>query len=121
LLQRGAPANAALAAAEARVPKHVPPSEIALKLERTGTKSKPLVSVEVAAPEGEPVELFVEGPGKDWALPIPKPTTGAPKGHRHFSFEFDGLPPGADPMGKYDLTVTVVTPAKAFEAVTRLD
>ena len=121
LLERSAAANDALAAAEARVPKHVPAGEIALKLKRSTAKPKPLVTLDVAAPEGEPVEVFVEGPGKDWALPIPKPAQGAPKGQRHFSFEFDGLPPGADPMGKYDLTFTVVTPARAFEATTRLD
>src|SRR5687768_9317836 len=94
LLERGAAANDALAAAEARVPKQVPANEIALKLKRSAAKPKPLVTLEVAAPEGEPVEVFVEGPGKDWALPIPKPAQGAPKGHRHFSFDFDGLPPG---------------------------
>ena len=121
LIERGAAANDALAAAEARVPKQVPANEIALKLKRSAAKPKPLVTLEVAAPEGEPVEVFVEGPGKDWALPIPKPAQGAPKGHRHFSFDFDGLPPGADPMGKYDLTFTVVTPARAFQAATRLD
>jgi DsbC/DsbD-like thiol-disulfide interchange protein len=121
LLERSAAANDALTAAEARVPKPVPAGEIALKLKRSGAKPKPLVTLDVAAPEGEPVEVFVEGPGKDWALPIPKPAQGAPKGHRHFSFEFDGLPPGADPMGKYDLTFTVVTPSRASEAVTRLD
>jgi DsbC/DsbD-like thiol-disulfide interchange protein len=121
LLERSAAANDALTAAEASVPKHVPAGEIALKLKRSAAKPKPLVTLEVAAPDGEPVEVFVEGPGKDWALPIPKPAQGAPKGHRHFSFEFDGLPPGADPKGKYDLTFTIVTPNRAFEAVTRLD
>ena len=121
LLERSGPANDALTAAEGKVPKHVPAGEIALKLKRSAVKTKPLVTLEVAAPDGEPVEVFVEGPGKDWALPIPKPAQGAPKGHRHFSFEFDGLPPGTDAMGKYDLTFTVVTPAKSFEAVTRLD
>ncbi len=80
LLERSAAANDALTAAEARVPKHVPANEIALKLKRSGAKPKPLVTLEVAAPEGEPVEVFVEGPGKDWALPIPKPAQGAPKG-----------------------------------------
>jgi DsbC/DsbD-like thiol-disulfide interchange protein len=121
VLERSAAANDVLTAAEARVPKPVPAGEIALKLKRAGAKPKPLVTLEVAAPEGEAVEVFVEGPGKDWALPIPKVAQGAPKGHRHFSFEFDGLPPGADPMGKYDLTFTVVTPTRAFEATTRLD
>jgi len=121
VIERNGAASEALTAAEAMVPKHVPASEISLKLKRTGAKPKPLVTLDVAAPEGDPVEVFVEGPGKDWALPIPKPVQGAPKGHRHFSFDFDGLPPGADPMGKYDLIVTVVTPTRAFEAATRLD
>jgi DsbC/DsbD-like thiol-disulfide interchange protein len=120
LLERSAAANDTLTAAEAKVPRRVAAEAIALKLKRSAAKSK-LVTFEVAAPEGEPVEVFVEGPGKDWALPIPKPAQGAPKGHRHFSFEFDGLPPGADPTGKYDLTFTVVTPVRAFEATTRLD
>ena len=121
VLERRAAANDALTAAEARVPRQVPAGEIALKLKRSAATPKPLVTLEVAAPEGEPVEVFAEGPGKDWALPIPKPAQGAPKGRRHFSFEFDGLPPGADPTAKYDLTFTVVTPARAFEATTRLD
>ena len=121
MLERDAVANDALAAAESRVPRPVPANEISLKLKRSAATSKPLVTLEVAVPDGEPVEVFAEGPGKDWALPIPKPAQGAAKGHRHFSFEFDGLPPGADQMGKYDLTFTVVTPTRAFEAVTRLD
>ncbi len=121
VLERSAAANDALAAAEARVPKPVPANEIALKLKRTAAEPKPLVTLEVAAPDGEPAEVFVEGPGKDWALPIPKPAQGAPKGRRQFSFDFDGLPPGTDPMGKYDLTFTIVTPSRASEAVTRLD
>ena len=31
------------------------------------------VVVEVAAPAGAPVDLFVEGPTADWALPLPEP------------------------------------------------
>jgi DsbC/DsbD-like thiol-disulfide interchange protein len=118
---RTAAANDALAAAEARVPKGVAPKEIGLTAKRVSGKAKPLVHLDFAVPDGQPVEVFVEGPGKEWALPIPKPAQGAPKGRRHFSFEFDGLPPGADPMGKYDLTFTIVTPDRAFETTTRLD
>ena len=120
-ISRTAAANDALAAAEARVPKRVPPKEIGLAAKRVTGKPKPLVYLDFAAPEGQPVEVFVEGPGKEWALPIPKAAQGAPKGRRHFSFEFDGLPPGTDPMGKYDLTFTIVTPDRAFETTTRLD
>ncbi len=122
LLERGAAANDALAAAEARRAKAGAGHEIALKLKRSAAKPKPLVTLEVAAPEGEPVEVFVEGPTANWALPIPEARArraeGAP---RTSASSFDGLPPGADPMGKYDLTFTVVTPRPRFEAATSLD
>jgi hypothetical protein len=54
-------------------------------------------------------------------LPIPKPAPGAPAGHRHFSFELDGLPPGASPTGSYDLTFTIVEGGRAMEVTTHLD
>jgi DsbC/DsbD-like thiol-disulfide interchange protein len=110
-----------LAAAEARVPKKVSAKEAGLTARRVTGKPKPLVAVDVAAAGDKPIQIFVEGPGRDWALPIPTPAQGAPKGRRHFSFEFDGLPPGADPMGSYDLTFTIVSPDRAIEATTHLD
>ena len=45
------------------------------------------------------VNLFVEGPTPDWALPIPEPVEHSPPGVKRFSFELDGLPPGAKPDG----------------------
>src|SRR5690606_26904347 len=114
-------ANDALAAADARVPNRVSPAAIGLSARRVTGNPKPLVYLDIAVADDGPVEVFVEGPGRDWALPIPKPAQGAPKGRRHFGFEFDGLPPGVDPMGHYDLTFTVVTPARAFETTSRLD
>ncbi len=116
-----APANAALSAAQARVPKRVSVAEAGLSAKRVTGKPKPLVYLDIAWPDDKPVEVFVEGPGKEWALPIPKPAQGAPAGRRHFGFEFDGLPPGADPMGSYDLTFTIVSPDRAIEATARLD
>ena len=65
--------------------------------------------------------LFVEGPTPEWALPIPKPAQGAPAGRRHFGFELDGLPPGVDPKGPFELTFTVVEGDRAIEVKTHLD
>ena len=113
--------EASLAAAEARVPKKVTAAEIGLTARRVNNAAKPLVMVDLKAPAGTPVEIFVEGPTPEWALPIPKPAPGAPEGHRQFGFELDGLPPGIDPKGQFDLTFTVVEPSRALEAVTHLD
>jgi DsbC/DsbD-like thiol-disulfide interchange protein len=57
------------------------------------------VLVDVAAPDGAPINLFVEGPTPDWALPVPKLLVPGPPGVKRFSFELDGLPPGAKPEG----------------------
>lgn len=113
--------NADLVAAETRVPKAVPAAQIGLTAKRVNAAAKPLVAVDLAAPAGQPVELFVEGPTPEWALPIPAPAPGAPTGHAHFTFELDGLPPGVDPKGKFDLTFTVVTGERALEVKTHLD
>ena len=43
--------------------------------------------VDVVAPEGEPVDLFAEGPSPEWALPVPMPVAGAPPGLRRFATE----------------------------------
>ena len=74
LLPNGGADNPALVAAEARVPKPVSAAEAGLTAKRANDdKLKPLVFVDLAAPTGQPVELFVEGPTPEWALPIPKP------------------------------------------------
>ena len=114
--------NAALVAAEARVPKLVAAAEAGLTARRANDdRRKPLVFVDLAAPTGQPVELFVEGPTAEWALPIPKPVPGAPPGHAHFGFELDGLPPGVDPKGPFELTFTIVQGDRATEVKTHLD
>lgn len=113
--------DAALIAAEARVPKPVTAAQAGLTARRVTTGLKPLVFVDVATPAGKPVELFVEGPSPEWALPIPKPAQGAPAGRRHFGFELDGLPPGVDPKGPFELTFTVVEGDRATEVTTHLD
>jgi DsbC/DsbD-like thiol-disulfide interchange protein len=113
--------NTDLIAAEAHVPRTVPAAQIGLTAKRVTSAAKPMVAVDLAAPAGQTVELFVEGPTPDWALPIPTPVQGAPTGRARFTFELDGLPPGVDPKGNVDLTFTVVTGERALEVKTHLD
>jgi DsbC/DsbD-like thiol-disulfide interchange protein len=113
--------DSALAAAEAHVPKQVTAAQLGLTARRINDGAKSLVAVELGAPTGNPVELFVEGPTQQWALPIPKPVPGAPPGRAQFRFELDGLPPGVDPKGQFDLTFTVVTGERSAEVKTHLD
>ncbi|BBO00702.1 MULTISPECIES: protein-disulfide reductase DsbD domain-containing protein [Bradyrhizobium] len=78
------------------------------------------VTVDVVTPDARDVNLFVEGPTPDWALPIPAPVKDNPAGVKRFSFELDGLPPGAKPDGAA-LKFTLVGPDKAYEFNTNLE
>ena len=78
------------------------------------------VLVDVTAPEGKKVDLFVEGPTPDWALPIPKLVEHGPPGVKRFEFELDGLPPGAKPEGAA-LKFTLVGGERAYEFNVNLD
>lgn len=121
-LTAGTSANqAALAAAEAQVPRRVAPAKLGLTVKRAGAGDKPAVAVDLTIPQGQAVNLFVEGPNGEWALPVPKEVSGAPAGKRRFSFLLDGLPPGADPKAPVELTFTVVGGQEAFETKARLD
>jgi DsbC/DsbD-like thiol-disulfide interchange protein len=113
--------DAILDAAEARVPQKMPAAQAGLTLKRAGDGAKPLIMVDLKAPADAPVELFVEGPTPEWALPIPKPAPGAATGHRQFAFQLDGLPPGVDPKDHFDLTFTIVEGARAIEVTAHLD
>jgi DsbC/DsbD-like thiol-disulfide interchange protein len=123
ILAPGASAQEApLSAAEARVPKKATAAEAGLSLHRVNNAPKPLVAVDLKSPSGKMVTgVFVEGPTAEWALPIPKPAQGAPPGHQHFGFELDGLPPGVNPKGPFDLTVTLVEDGRSLEVTARLD
>ncbi len=62
------------------------------------------VVVDVAAPAGAPVDLFVEGPTPDWSLPLPEPepsAAGNDGATRRFTFDLDGLPPGAKAKARH--------------------
>jgi DsbC/DsbD-like thiol-disulfide interchange protein len=75
---------------------------------------KSAVVVDVATSDARDVSLFVEGPTPDWALPVPKLIEGGPAGVKRFSFELDGLPPGASPEGAA-LKLTLVGGDRAYE------
>ena len=120
--------DAALAAAEASVPKSATIGEggergaLAIRGVKRGPGTPlPRVVVDVAVPEGATdVDLFAEGPTADWALPVPEPVAGAPAGHRLFAFKLDGLPPGASAQGAA-LRLTAVADGQAVEVVYHLD
>lgn len=113
--------DAALAAAEAQVPVPVSAADIELNARRVNDAPKPLVAVDLKMPSGGPATIFVEGPNAEWALPVPKPAQGAPPGRQHFDFELNGLPPGVNPKGPFELTFTVVEGGRAVEVKTHLD
>jgi DsbC/DsbD-like thiol-disulfide interchange protein len=119
----------ALAVAEARVPRRIPLGPRAggglavRSVHREAGAVRDRVAVEVVAPEGAPVDLFVEGPTPDWALPLPRPKTSANDGTpnvRQFTFELEGLPPGAQAKGAR-LILTAVSPTDAIEVEAYLD
>jgi DsbC/DsbD-like thiol-disulfide interchange protein len=114
--------NAALMAAEGRVPKKQNLAEgedVSIRsLRREQGPGKARAVVDVAGPKD--VDLFVEGPTPQWALPVPTRIDGAPPGVQRFAFELDGAPSGASYRGAM-ITLTAVTPTRAIEVVTRLD
>jgi DsbC/DsbD-like thiol-disulfide interchange protein len=77
-------------------------------------EGKANVLVDVTAPGGKDVNLFVEGPTADWALPVPKLIEGGPSGVKRFTFELDGLPPGTSADGAA-LKLTLVGGDRAYE------
>lgn len=116
-----------LVAAEERVPRRVAlgaGTGLAIRsVHREPGREHERVVVDVAAPEGTPIDLFVEGPTPSWALPLPEQTGPAPGGapeRRRFSFDLDGMPPGARAAGA-TLTFTAVSPHDAIEVSARLD
>lgn len=111
-----------LAAAEARVPQPSTAAEAGVTVTRVSGGSKPKVLIDVpAAADGKALEIFAEGPTPDWALPVPSAVPDAPAGRSRFSMGLDGLPPGTDPKGPLELTLTIVGGARPLEVKTRLD
>ncbi len=113
--------DAALSAALDTVPKPAnigdPNPVTLLDVHREGASR---VVVDVAEPQGTPVDLFVEGPTPDWALPPPQPVAHETRGVKRFAFELEGLPSGVKPDGAA-LKFTVTGGGKAYEFNVNLD
>jgi len=105
--------EAALTAAEARVPQRRSLGEGSALSLNAVTREGGRIVVDVAA-RADKVDVFAEGPSPDWALPLPEPVAGAPAGLKRFAFALDGLPPGASPDGAV-LTLTAITDDEAIE------
>jgi DsbC/DsbD-like thiol-disulfide interchange protein len=116
--------DAAVAAAEARVPKPTPigagQSLIIRSVNRMLGMFRSRVLVEVATQNSGKVDLFAEGPTPKWALPLPEPIPGTPSGLRQFGMEIDGMPPGAKIDGA-TLKFTAVSTGQAIEVEYRLE
>lgn len=116
--------DAAVAAAETLVPTparlgDAGPLAIRSVRQESGTPHARVI-VEVAAPAAAPLDLFAEGPTEDWALPLPDPIDRPSTGLRRFSFEIDGLPPGAEAAGAV-LRLTLVAGERAIEVTSALE
>lgn len=113
-----------ITAAEAKTPRAAALGEQAplaihqVLQQKDGEREK--ILVDVAAPPAGTLLLLAEGPSPDWALPIPREIGGAPPGHRRFSFDLDGLPPGARANGA-QVRLTAVAGAQAIEVTAPLD
>src|ERR1700692_4568352 len=83
-------------------------------------EGKSTVLVDVVAPDARTVNLFVEGPTPDWALPAPKLLQPSPPGVKRFAFELDGAPPGTNPDGAA-LKLTLVGGDRSYEFNINLD
>ena len=120
--------EAAIEKAEVRVPRRVPLGPTGnglaiLAVHREPAKPHDRVVVEVAAPAGVPIALFVEGPTPDWSLPQPAPLekpAARDTATRRFAFDLDGLPPDAKAAGAV-LTFTAVSAGDAIEVAAHLD
>jgi DsbC/DsbD-like thiol-disulfide interchange protein len=114
--------DSALFAALDTVPKPAnvgDPNPLTIRDVKREGKSAVLVDV-VAPSEASNIRLFVEGPTPDWALPVPKLLEQSPAGVKRFSFDLDGLPPGANPEGAA-LKLTLVAGERSYEFNINLD
>jgi DsbC/DsbD-like thiol-disulfide interchange protein len=83
-------------------------------------EGKSTVLVDVLSPDARTVNLFVEGPTPDWALPVPKLLEHSPPGVKRFAFQLEGVPPGVNPEGAA-LKLTLVGGDRSYEFNINLD
>lgn len=113
----------ALAAAEAQVPRQVAIGEggalsiPSVRREVGSTRSR--IVIDVAAPDASSVDLFVEGPTADWAVPLPE-LISTQAGLRRFAVELGGMPPGVDAHGSV-LRFTATSDSEAIEVSSPID
>jgi DsbC/DsbD-like thiol-disulfide interchange protein len=116
-------ANAALVSAQARVPKIRalgPGSPLAIASVARDDNSMPSrILVDIAAPDGAEVALFVEGPSPQWALPVPRAIGRTATGLQRFTFNLEGAPAGASYKDAL-ITFTAVAGEEAIEVISRL-
>lgn len=113
--------DSALAAALDTVPKPAnigDPNPLTIRDVRRDGKAGVIVDVVTNDPGG--VQLFVEGPTPDWALPVPKPIDDTANDVKRFGFELDGIPTGANTDGAA-LKLTLVGGSRAYEFNVNLD
>jgi len=115
--------DGAISAALDTVPKPARVGDAAPISIREVRREGNVVQVDVAvqddkAMKDRDIQLFVEGPTPDWALPVPKLIKREP-GVQHFAFELDGLPLGASADGAA-LKLTVAGPGGAYEVHAKL-
>src|SRR5271169_1851353 len=77
-------------------------------------EGKSTVLVDVISPDARTINLFVEGPTPDWALPVPNLLDHSPPGVKRFAFELDGVPPGTNPEGAA-LKLTLIGGDRSYE------
>lgn len=82
-------------------------------------RQKKEVAIAIAAPPGDTIEVFAEGPTPEWSLPLPQERARRPDGSREFAFVLDGVPPGAD-AGTATYRLTVVAGSAARELAVTL-
>lgn len=113
----------ALAAAEARVAKPVEIGQgkaLSIRTIRSEPgRVSPRIVVDVIAPTASHVDLFVEGPTMDWALPLPQPLVATGGGLHRFAFEMAGMPSGSN-LRDVVLKFTAVADDQAIEVNTPL-
>lgn len=111
-----------IANAEARVPKLTALGEgqtLGVRaIAREVGRGRSRVIVDVAAPRGERVDVFAEGPSPDWSLPLLEANLEV-AGLERFVFGFD--PPDPRPEAGWQLKFTVVTDRQAIEVSTSID
>jgi DsbC/DsbD-like thiol-disulfide interchange protein len=114
--------SAALDAADARVPAAAALGKsknfgvLSVRLERG---KNPRALIEVAAPDGKPLDLFAEGPTDDWALPLPNRISSG-NGRARFAVSIEGAPAGGSPTPS-KLRLTLVAGNEAIEVTAPLD